>query len=209
MNNFNEQVEVFNINDYLDTSSLSNKKYNKSSGIGKIITIILLLIIFLLLIIYGYNNALRSNKNGDPQKTVASEVVFDNTTKDITVSSVTFKVPTNIIAEVQDDHFTMQDKNFMYLIRVDVKEADFQIILNNYTSMKGNNNADYNGTPELKKYGDKDYITIETAKGLGKILMAFTDAKNGKTAVLSVINKKNSYDYNLLEKYAVIINSVS
>ena len=96
---------------------------------------------------------------------------------------------------------------YEYVVRVDVQDAEFQYLLNNYSNLRGNSEASYNSKAVVKNYGGKDYIVVDTASHFSKTLVAFTEATEDKMLVISVINKKNTYDYELLEKFSVIINN--
>ena len=206
--NFNEDVEIFDLSDYLDKSALINDNSTPPKSPNKIISALLFLIIICLLGIYAYKSAPNFLYDFDTNETVANEVSFDDKTKDVTIDTVVFHIPENVLVESYEKYFTLQDEASTYFVRVDIKDGNFSSILENYASLKGNNNSDYNSSPSIKKYNDKTYITIETAKKLGKVLMAYKDAKEGKIMIINVINKKNTYDYALLEKYSNILNTV-
>ena len=119
-----------------------------------------------------------------------------------------FTVPTNLKVEAWIEYFTIGDASTDYVVRVEIHEADFENIYSNYTHLKADTTAMYNGTPKLESFDDKEYIVIESGKWISKELHAFTKGNKNKMVVMTIINKKNTYDHKLLEKMSEIINTV-
>ena len=171
--------------------------------------IVIIAILAFILIYFGGKFGLNYFYSHDSNATVANEVVFDSNFSNINVSSIEFQVPTNIYVDNNNYYFTMDDVNQKYVIRVDIQESDFQYLLNNYKRIKADTAAPYNSKPIIKNYNGKDYIVIETAKRFSKTLAAFTKVSDDKILFITIINKKNTYDYQLLEKFSSIINTAT
>ncbi len=177
------------------------KKKNKAN------TIMIFVIVILFLII-GYRFGSHYFYTHDSNATNSKEVVFDEETTEIEVHSLVFKVPKNLIVENRVDYFTVQDPNKLFAARVMIEYFNFDEVYNNYTHLTGNKLESYNGKATQEKYGDKEYVVVPAASRLSKKLIAFTKGNDEKMIIVFLINKKNTYDYKMMEKFAEIINTV-
>lgn len=143
----------------------------------------------------------------DSHTSVSSSVKFDEKTKEIRVSDIKFYIPINLIITREEKYFKLQDTSGDYVIRIDVTEDNFDEMVEKYSNVKLGIDASYEGKISVKEYGGKKYIVSETAKGITKNLMACTKLSDTKIARIKIENKKNTYDYGLLEKYSTIINN--
>ena len=143
----------------------------------------------------------------DSHDSVASSVKFDDKTKEIRVSDIKFYIPLNLIITREEKYFKLQDTSGDYEIRVDVTEDNFDEMIEKYLDVNLGIDVSYEGKTTVKEYGNKKYIVSETAKGITKNLMACTKLSDTKIARIKIENKKNTYDYGLLEKYSTIINN--
>ena len=144
----------------------------------------------------------------DSNESVVDKVSFSDETKVIEVFGLNFTVPTNLIVENWIEYFTIGDASTDYVVRVEIHEADFEEVYSNYTHLKADTTATYNGTPKIESFDDKEYVVVESAKWFSKELHAFTKGNKEKMVVMTIINKKNTYDHKLLEKISEIINTV-
>ena len=195
--NKNENIGSDFTNNY--SSNPSKKKYNS------LIIIILIVVILFIIGKFGLNYFYSHDSNA----TVSSEVKFADDLQKITVSSIDIYIPSNINVKTESNYYTMEDSKHEYVVRVDVENADFQYLLDNHLHLRADENAPYNSKAVIKKFDGKEYIVVENAKRFSKTLTAFTKATDNKILVISIINKKNTYDYALLEKFSEIINDVS
>ncbi len=178
------------------------KKKNKANTIMVIIIIVLFLII-------GYRFGSYYFYSHDSNATVVDSVVFDEETTEVEIHSLVFKVPKNLIVENHIDYFTVQHPDKQFAARVMIEYYKFDEVYNNYTHLKPNKLASYNGPASQQKYGDKEYVVAPYASRLSKVLSGFTKGNDEKMIVIILINKKNTYDYKMMEKFAEIINSVT
>lgn len=185
----------------------------KSNNVNKVkssnrLKYTMIAIIVVLLSFVGFEMGLDYFYTHDSNETVSELMQLDSETREMEIDGLKFAIPLNIVIEVGDKYFTMEDDNRDYVVKVEIHDADFKYLLEHISNLKGNANASYNGKATLKRYGASEYITVETAKTFSKTLIAFRSAPDSKMLVISLINKKNTFDYALLEKFSKVFDSL-
>ena len=143
----------------------------------------------------------------DSHATVSTNLEFAEETTELSISNLKFDIPTNLKVENWIGYFTIEQDEFV--VRVDIYDYEFNTILGSYQHLTVDEEATYNGKAKIEKYGDKEYVVADAAKWLSKKLVAFTEAPDNKVLYITIINKKNTYDYKLLEKVSSILNTVN
>lgn len=158
-------------------------------------------LLFIILLVAGGWFGLNYFYSHDTHATVSSSISFSNDARIVTLDSVDFVVPSNIFVGNNGDFFTLDDSEHKFVIRIDVRKSEIDNFKNNLSRVKADKYALYNGEASVKTHNDKEYIVMEMGKWFSKTLRAFTAVSDDKMLVISVINKKNTYDYKLLEKF--------
>ena len=173
------------------------------------INVILILAIIILLSFCAGKFGLNYFYTNDSHATVSTSIEFDEETKEVEISNLKFNVPKNLIVENWIEYLTIENDNQDFVARIEIHDYNFKEIYDNYTHLKADYTATYNGTPTLETYNEKEYVVVPYASGLSKKLAAFTKGTDEKMVVVILINKKNTYDYKMMEKLSEILNTVT
>lgn len=196
-----DERTIINNNNMLNNNDNNNvKKIYKKIMIG-IIIFVSIFIVGKLGLNYFYTH--------DSNKSVSSSVVFNDSMQQIKVSSYEFSIPSNLIVTKGDNYFTMKDEKNEYVVRIDIQDADFQHLLDHQSTFIADADSQYNSKAIVKEYNEEKYIVVDVGNWGSKTLTAFKKFSDNKILIISIINKPNTYDYGLLEKYSKIINDLN
>lgn len=124
-------------------------------------------------------------------------------------SGFTFKIPTDLVYEIDTDSLVISDEAGTWATYILAIEGSYNSLLANKSLIQGNlQNSGYIASNAVEKtIGGKSFITTEVTKSGINAIIGYTKANSMNVFGITAFNVSNDFDYNILETLASILNT--
>lgn len=156
----------------------------------------------------GNNNGSGSNNSGSntvaptPSNTSAYKVKYED---------FTFNIPDNMLYEVESYALKIGNEEQTWVAELAMYERNFENLKGTINQIQGKlqNSGMEASAAELKKIGNSEFITVETAESGSNFLVAYGKLNSMYVVTIMIYNEDNTYDYDALNKVANITSNAT
>ena len=156
----------------------------------------------------GNNNGSGSNNSGSntvaptPSNTSAYKVKYED---------FTFNIPDNMLYEVNSYALKIGNEEQTWVAELAMYERNFENLKGTINQIQGKlqNSGMEASAAELKKIGNSEFITVETAESGSNFLVAYGKLNSMYVVTIMIYNEDNTYDYDALNKVANITSNAT
>ena len=132
-----------------------------------------------------------------------------NSSYTVKFNGFTFKIPTNLVYEVEEDCIALGDEEGTWTAFIEVSEGSYSQLLSNKSQIQSVYQADgfISSVAAEKTIGGMSFITIELSKDGTNSILGWSKANSMNLFSIVAYNINNEYDYKLLEKVSSILKS--
>ena len=154
------------------------------------------------------NNGSGSNNGGSntvaptPSNTSAYKVKYED---------FTFNIPDNMLYEVESYALKIGNEEQTWVAELAMYERNFENLKGTINQIQGKlqNSGMEASAAELKKIGNSEFITVETAESGSNFLVAYGKLNSMYVVTIMIYNEDNTYDYDALNKVANITSNAT
>lgn len=176
-------------------------------GIGIAVAVVLFLGI-ILVSAFGKSDSDYSGVNNGGSN-VSGTNVSKQSTYTVRFKGFTFKIPTDLVYELDNDSIILGDEKGTWASYINVVEGSYTQLLANKSLIQGNfQSAGYAASSAVEKtIGGMSFITVELTESGTNALLGYTKANSMNLFVVSAFNISNDFDYDIFETLASIFSS--
>ena len=152
---------------------------------------------------------LGNDSNGDVNNNGIANVPENTSTYKVNYNGFTFKVPTDLVYQVENNSFILGDEDNTWVSSISVIEGSFNNLANNKSNIQQNyQKQGYTASSAVEKnINGLEFITIEVTVSGQNALLAYAKANSMYIFGIITYNLDNEFDYNLLETTAKVLKS--
>ena len=182
------------------------KQTSKNNNI--IIGIIAVLVvagIIVAIIVFGSNRS-NNSENGDGGSLVVND---SNSAYTVNFKGFTFKIPTNLVYEIQSDAVHLGDEEGTWVACIEVIEGSYSQMLSKKSQLQiVYQSQGYTSSAAVEKtIGGMPFITLEISRSGKNALVGISKANSMNLFGITAYNVENEYDYKLLETVSSILST--
>lgn len=132
-----------------------------------------------------------------------------NSSYTVKFNGFTFKIPTNLVYEEEEDCIALGDEEGTWTAYIEVIEGSYSQMLSKKSQLQSvYQSKGYTSSAAVEKtIGGMPFITLEISKSGTNALLGLAKANSMNIFGITAYNVENEYDYKLLEKVSSILKS--
>lgn len=183
-----------------------NFQQPKSNGKGKYVIIGVAIVVVIFAAIFGISMLGNKNIYGGGS---SSGGITNNSTYTVKFSGFTFKIPTNLIYDIDYDTLYIGDEDGTWEAAIGLLSGSFSQLQTKKNQLISTYQQIGYGASNVnqKTYGGLDFITIELTYSGQNTILGFAKANSMYVFGTTVCNLDNDFDYNLLTDIAKVLST--
>lgn len=190
------------------------KKNDKIFLIGGIALIAIIVLVVVMVIAPKFLGKSKNDSNNSTSKTTTTPAPSPMTSTSfykVNFEDFTFKIPDNIVYEVNGDELLLSDEDGTWVTEVYVMQGSFNQIKNNKSRLQSyfQSNGFSSKAAEVKNISGTEFVTVELASGGISAIGAYAKLNSMYSVWTVTYDQDNGYDYNILKNVASVISSAT